>query len=82
MNPSASDLLTIIHQFYPRDTWSDEPGYGETEENRRLMEAVRRAGSGADYERWEFMLGRLEARFPGCIHNTAMSLTAAVHGPS
>ncbi len=46
------------------------------------MEAVRRAGSGDDYERWESMLGRLEARFPGCIHNTAMSLVAAVRSPS
>jgi hypothetical protein len=82
MKPSASDLLAIARRFYPPDRWPDEPGYSETEEDRRLMEAVRRAGSGVDYERWESMLDRLEATLPGRIHNTAMSLTAGVRSPA
>lgn len=81
MKHSVSDLLEIIHDFYPRERWADEPGYSETEEDRRLMAAVRRAGGGADDERWQSMLGRLEAKLPGCIHNTSMHLMAGVRGP-
>lgn len=76
MKHSTPDLLQIIHRFYPRNMWPDEPGYSETEEDHRLMEAARQAGTGADYEDWRAMLNRLRARFSGHIHNTSLHLMA------
>jgi hypothetical protein len=60
--------------------WPDEPGYSETPQDRRLLEATLRAGTGAEYERWQAMLGRLRATSAGRILNTSMHLTAAWSG--
>jgi hypothetical protein len=80
MKHSTSDLLQIIRNFYPDNMWPDEPGYDETEEARRHLEVTRQAGTGADYERWNSMVSRLRARFPGHIQNTSLHLMAVWRG--
>src|SRR5690349_13511030 len=81
MKHSTVDLLGIIHNFYPPSMWPDEAGYSETPQDRRLMEATRAAGTGADYERWKAMLDRLRATYPAQIHDTSLHLTAAERSP-
>lgn len=72
MKLSTDDLLAILYRFYPRNQSADEAVYKATEEHRRLMEAVRCAG--ANYERWESMLARVEARFPDCPRDMSLHI--------
>jgi hypothetical protein len=72
MKHSTTELVGLVHRFYPRDLWSSEPQYNDTEEYRRMLEAVR--GARADYARWKSMLGRLEARFPGCVRDMSLHI--------
>jgi hypothetical protein len=58
---TRSDLLAIIDQFYPKGLWTDSPGYDETPERARQIQATRRAI--AEYATWAAMLDRLRARF-------------------
>lgn len=81
MKHSTADLLEIIHHFYPSSMWPDELGYSDTEEDHRLMEATRQAGTGTDYARWNSMVSRLHASFPGHVQNTSLHLMAAWRSP-
>ena len=58
---TRSDLLDLTYQYYPRGMYIDSPGYSDTAERRRQVEAARRAV--AEYPKWKAMLGRLRARF-------------------
>jgi hypothetical protein len=55
------DLLERIYHFYPRGLWTGSPGYDDTAERHRQVEAVRRAG--AEHPKWRAMLKRLRSRF-------------------
>jgi hypothetical protein len=75
-----AELLEIVHRHYPRGLWPDDPRYGATEECRCLVEARIQAGTGAEYDRWLALLGRLEARFPeGIVYNRAFYLASGNH---
>jgi hypothetical protein len=58
---TPSDLLEIVYRFYPRGLWTVSPGYDDTPERRRQIDAVRCAA--AEYPKWKAMLDRLEARY-------------------
>jgi hypothetical protein len=64
MKDSADELIAIARRYYARGTCGDD-SYKETEENRRLVEARIRAGTGADRDRWRALLGRIREQFPG-----------------
>ena len=75
MRHARGDLLGLVYRFYPRGMRLGDPRYRETDEHRRLVEARRHAGTGAAYEGWRAMLGRLRVRFPGCeVENRSFHL--------
>jgi hypothetical protein len=77
MKHSTQELLSIVDEFYPRNMWPEAPGYRETPQDLRLMEATRRAGTGVAYQTWQAMIERLSIVFPKRIHNTSLHLPAA-----
>jgi hypothetical protein len=58
---NEASLLEIIRRFYPRGMETTSPGYDDTEERRRQVDATRRAV--AEHAKWSAMLDRLRARF-------------------
>jgi hypothetical protein len=56
------DLLDLVYRFHPRGMKPGEPGYKDTEEGFRQIEAVRRAVD--DHPRWKAMMRRLSDRYP------------------
>jgi hypothetical protein len=61
MTVTRVELLEVVHRFYPRGLSEHDPGYGATEEHRRLVDASRRAA--AYYPTWNEMIRRLGARY-------------------
>src|SRR5688500_7040050 len=45
LRQSLDKLLSSVYRFYARGHWPGEPGYKETEEYRRLMQARIKAGN-------------------------------------
>jgi len=72
MTLSSDDLLPIVHRFYPKGMNEYDPGYKETEEHRRLIQARVQASAGDSP--WTSLLDRLNARFPGAIMNGSVHL--------
>jgi hypothetical protein len=62
MKHSIEELFEVVYRHYPRGRPCQDLGRMQTEENRRLEDARRRAG--AECERWLGMLRRLRERFP------------------
>ncbi len=62
MKHSIAGLTELVHRYYPRGR-PYGPDYKNTEEYRRLVDAVRSAGTDYDHH-WRPMLRRLRARFP------------------
>jgi hypothetical protein len=62
MKHTTDDLLDIVYCYYPRGIRLDDERYAETEEDRRLSAARRRAI--ADRQPWHALLRRMEAQFP------------------
>jgi hypothetical protein len=61
MNVARSELIDVVHRFYPRCMSEHDPGYATTEEYRRLADAARRAAAG--YSTWKGLIRRLGARY-------------------
>lgn len=61
MKHSVAELVDIAYQYFPRGMQGDEPGYNQTPEARRRIEA--RVGASARFGEWVGMLRRLEQRF-------------------
>lgn len=84
MRQSLDDLLAIVYRFYPRGARQDDPGYKDTEEHRRLVQARMRAGTEGNL--WDVLLERLSARLPkekiqnGSVHLPGGSLDASYVG--
>ncbi|MFT3776043.1 MAG: hypothetical protein QM820_62660 [Minicystis sp.] len=55
------ELLEVVYRFYPRGIVSTSPGYDDTPERRRQVEAAR-VGA-AEYPTWKAMIRRLRARY-------------------
>lgn len=72
MTPSPGNLLPIVYRYYSRGMNEYDPGYTETEEHRRLIQA--RLQASAEGNPWSVLLGRLYARFPRGIHNASLHL--------
>jgi hypothetical protein len=64
MKHSADELIAIAHRYYMRGICYDD-SYKQTEENRRLVDARIRAGTGANRDRWRALLDRIDEQFPG-----------------
>ncbi|WP_438025430.1 hypothetical protein [Sorangium sp. So ce233] len=62
MKHAIEELFSVVYRYYPRRVPYEDPGRVQTEEDRRLVDARRRAG--ADCERWLGMLRRLREQFP------------------
>jgi hypothetical protein len=58
---NLSELLDVVYRFYPRGWSVESPGYDNTPERGRQLDAVQIARS--EYPKWEAMLDRLRARF-------------------
>jgi hypothetical protein len=58
---TRGDLLEVVYRFYPRGLWTTSPGYDETPERLRQVDAMRSAA--AEYSKWQGMLDRLGARY-------------------
>lgn len=56
----VSDLLDLARRHYPRGMTPDSPGYDDTEERGRQVDAIRRAA--AERPRWRALLDRLRRR--------------------
>src|ERR1043165_2452709 len=65
-------LLSIVYRFYPKGMNEYDPGYKETEEHRRLIQA--RLQASAEGNSWSVLLDRLYARFPRGIHHASLHL--------
>lgn len=69
MNITRSELLDVVHRFYPRGVLPyarihvppGEPFYDDTDEYRRLVEASNRAR--IEYPKWKAMTRRLGDRY-------------------
>ncbi len=59
MNPS--DLLEIVYRFYPRGLSTTSPGYDDTPERHRQVDAARRGA--AEYPTWKTLLARLRPAY-------------------
>jgi hypothetical protein len=72
MKQSIEEILSVIYQYYPRGLAAEGP-YFTSEEDRRLVEARKRAGG--NRSRWLAMLARLSDRFPDCtVHDGSVHL--------
>ena len=58
---TRSDLIEVVYRFYPRELWTTSPGYDDTPQRRRLVDAARRGA--AEYPIWQAMLRRLATRY-------------------
>ena len=70
MKHSIEELKSIAYQYFPRGVCGSDPAYEHTEEYRHRQAA--RARASADYEVWNAMLDRIEARFPAELHPNVM----------
>ncbi|WP_437737448.1 hypothetical protein [Sorangium sp. So ce1335] len=78
MTHTVEELLDVVYRHYPRRVPYEDPGRVQTEEDRRLVDARRRAG--ADSERWLGMLRRLREQFPeNEIDNLSVHLMTGSH---
>ncbi len=69
---TLSTLLAAVYRFYPKNLSPTSPGYGQTPERARLIEAARR---GADeYPTWQAMVRRLGERYP--VQDSSIHLLA------
>ena len=59
---TRSELLEVVHWFYPRGILCTDDRYKDTEERHRQREVARRAVAG--YPTWQAMTRRLGARYP------------------
>jgi hypothetical protein len=75
---TRSELLEVIYRFYPRGLWPDDPGFADTKEHRRLVDAARRAV--AEYPTWTAMFRRLAARYT--LQNESLFLLAGGIDPA
>lgn len=66
MRQSLDELLAVVYRFYPRGQRPENPGYKETEEYRRLVQARIQAGNEdlTGTSPWCALLSRLSTRFP------------------
>ena len=64
MKHTVDELLAIAYSYYARGITHADPGYYDTQERQRLIDARRHAGTEDRFERWRHMIFRLEARFP------------------
>ena len=66
MKKSLEELLAVVYRFYPRGLSPGDPGYKETKEYLRLVEARIKAGHEdlGGNSPWRTLLARLSARFP------------------
>jgi hypothetical protein len=58
---TRAELLEQIYRFYPRGMYTDSPGYDDTEQRARQLDAARRAR--AAYPQWAAMIERLRTRY-------------------
>lgn len=73
MRLTLDELLSVVYRFYPRRLEPEDPGYKDTEEHRRLVDARRRAG--AEGNPWRVLLDRLYKQIPrDSIHNGSLHL--------
>ncbi|WP_437924717.1 hypothetical protein WMF37_37695 [Sorangium sp. So ce291] len=78
MKHTVEELLNVVHRHYPRRVPYEDLGRVQTEEDRRLVDARRRAG--ADCERWLGMLRRLREQFPeNEVDNFSVHLATGSH---
>ena len=75
---TRSELLEIVYRFYPRGVPSYDPGYNDTVERRRLVEAARQAVG--EYATWTAMFRRLAARYR--LQNDSLFLLAGGIDPA
>ncbi len=59
---TRSELLEVVHRFYPRGILCTEDRYEDAEERHRQREVARRAVAG--YPTWRAMTRRLGGRYP------------------
>jgi hypothetical protein len=85
MRHSVEELISKVHEYFPREMLPNDPRYEQTPEVLRQYAA--RVPASAKYEEWRAMLRRLRARFPqeqfpGVeVHNESLLLqspTAAI----
>jgi hypothetical protein len=72
MKHSVNALLAVISWYYPRGLYPDDPGYHDTEEHRRLVQA--RIQAAAEGSPWDALLERLRVRFPKALVNRSLGL--------
>ncbi|HZH78004.1 MAG TPA: hypothetical protein VEY88_18395 [Archangium sp.] len=63
-HPDASELGTLVRQFYPTSVASHDPVYGTTTES--LRREARRIAAQHDSSAWQAFLQRLQRALPGC----------------
>ena len=86
MNPTRSELFSLIYRFYPRGMLDiarehvppGEPVYDDTVEHRRLVEAANRGR--AEYPTWQAMIRRLGDRYG--LQNESLSLFSGGTDPA
>ncbi|HLL52392.1 MAG TPA: hypothetical protein VK447_02540 [Myxococcaceae bacterium] len=64
--------MSVVYRYYPRDLYPSDPGYRDTEEHRRLVQA--RIQAAAEGGPWDVLLQRLCTRFPKAITNGSLGL--------
>jgi hypothetical protein len=62
MKQSLDELLAVVYRFYAREVGQYAPGYKETEQHCRLVQA--RIQAGVEGNRWEVLWERLSGRLP------------------
>lgn len=62
--PSATQLLELVHRFYPANLHEDDPRYKQSEENQRLVEM--RAAAWDQRDAWKQCLSHLRVVLPQC----------------
>lgn len=72
MRHSTNELIAVAYDYYPRGRSYDDST--ETEENRRLIKARKRAG--AECASWRSLLNRTSEQFPGkYVQNGSLHLS-------
>ncbi|WP_437528971.1 hypothetical protein WME79_46845 [Sorangium sp. So ce726] len=78
MKHAVEELFNVVHRYYPRRVPYEDLRRVQTEEDRRLVDARRRAG--VDCERWLGMLRRLREQFPeNEVDNFSVHLATGSH---
>lgn len=62
---SATYLLDLVHQYYPSNLYSSEPGYRESSQFQRLL-AARHEAQTQRTGLWKNLLQRLQEALPEC----------------